>query len=118
MNRTRNFSEFKYFSKTLESNIWFQKSSDNLSSAALFINKHQRADKFSVSPRNKSNLRSTSSKKRKLRVKFVRNQTKVDIKPTLDNQKTTKESILDTNIGSFIEGTRKGALKNALTNVN
>ena len=118
MNRTRNFSEFKKLGKTLESSLQYQKSTDNICQTARFQSKHQHGDKFSISPRPKSNLRSPSSKRRKLRVKFIKPQTKKDPQLGAYNQKVTKESILDTNIGSFVEGTRKGALKNALMNVN
>lgn len=71
MNRTRNFSEFKIFSKTLEGGLWYQNSTDNIK-AAKFQSKNLTNGQLSISPRPKSNLRSSSSLGRKLRVKFNR----------------------------------------------
>jgi hypothetical protein len=66
-------------------------------------------------------LRSPSSSRRKLRVKFCYNNNPIQ---TYQNQqailplKLIEENNLETKLGSFIEGTRKVALKNALVNVN
>jgi hypothetical protein len=77
-----------------------------------------RQHKFSVSPRPKSNLRSPSSSRRKLRVKFSHNNSRPEPKLTMFTSKNVEDNNLDIKMGSFIEGTRKGALKNALMNVN
>ena len=45
MNRTRNFSEFKIFSKTLEGGLWYQNSTDNIK-AAKFQSKNLTNENF------------------------------------------------------------------------
>jgi hypothetical protein len=73
MNRNRNLSEFGTKSKIDELESWIKNNNDRLIQLHKNVQGVDRRQKFSVSPRPKSNLRSPSSSRRKLRVKFCYN---------------------------------------------